>query len=178
MSINRQIELNMDQQSYSPFQTLIQKFASTLPGAWFFAHTAHHLDKLFLKLSGGRTTLVHVVSGLPAMMITTIGAKTGLPRTLPLVYIRNIENPSQLAIVASNLGQHHLPGWYYNLKAHPQAECMVDGQVQTYVAREVFDEEYARFWRYTLETYYGYRMYQQHAGRHIPIFVLTPVEHP
>jgi deazaflavin-dependent oxidoreductase (nitroreductase family) len=167
----------MSQRSYSLFQILVQKFASTRPGAWFFARTAHHLDKLFLGLSGGRTTLVQIVSGLPAMMITTTGAKSGLPRTLPLVYIRDVEITDRFAIVASNLGQHQLPAWYYNLKAHPQAACMIDGQVQTYVAREVFDEEYARFWRYTLETYYGYRMYQQHAGRRIPIFVLTPVEH-
>jgi deazaflavin-dependent oxidoreductase (nitroreductase family) len=168
----------MSQRSYSPFQSLVQKFASTRLGVWFFAHTAHHLDKLFLRLSGGRTTLVHIVSGLPAMLITTTGAKSGLPRTVPLVYIRDMENTNQIAVVASNFGQHHLPGWYYNLKAHPRAVCMIDGQVQSCVAREVYDAEYARFWGYTQETYYGYRMYQQHAGRRIPIFVLTPVEHP
>jgi deazaflavin-dependent oxidoreductase (nitroreductase family) len=168
----------VSQRSYSPFQTLVQKFASTRPGAWFFARTAHHLDKLFLRLSGGRTTLVHIVSGLPAMIITTTGAKSGLPRTLPLVYIRDLENTGRFAIIASNLGQHHHPGWYYNLKAHPQAVCMIDSHVQTYIAREVFDDEYNRFWRYTLETYYGYLIYQQRARRCIPIFVLTPVEHP
>ena len=112
------------------------------------------------------------------MMITTTGAKSGLPRTVPLVYIRDIENNGQFAIVASNLGQHHLPGWFYNLKAHPLAACRIDGRDQTYVAREVFDEEYTRFWGYALETYYGYKMYQQNAGRRIPIFVLTPLEQP
>ena len=167
----------MSQQSYSPFQILVQKFASTRPGAWFFARTAHHLDKLFLRLSGGRTTLVQIVSGLPALMITTTGAKSGSPRTVPLVYIRDVENTGQFAIIASNLGQHQLPAWYYNLKAHPRATGIIDRQVETYITHEANDEEYARFWQVATEIYPGYQLYQKRVGkRRIPIMVLTVEE--
>jgi deazaflavin-dependent oxidoreductase (nitroreductase family) len=123
------------------FQSMVQRFASTPLGAWFFARTAHHLDRLFFKLNRGSIPLVSIVSGLPAMLITTTGAKSKLPRSLHLVFIRDKEDGSRLAVVASNLGQPHNPGWYYNLKAHPQAVCTIDGYTKSYIAHEAFAEE-------------------------------------
>ena len=159
------------------FQSIIQKFAATPPGAWFFARTAHHLDRLFLKLTRSSRPLVSIVSGLPAMLITTTGAKSNLPRSLHLVFIRDKEDGSRLAVVASNLGQLHNPGWYYNLKAHPLAVCTIDGQTRSYIAHEAYDEEYDRFWQYAVDTYDGYQVYQQRAGkRKLPILVLVPQE--
>jgi deazaflavin-dependent oxidoreductase (nitroreductase family) len=166
--------VNVAKRSYSRFQSMVQKFASTRIGAWFFAHAAHRLDKIFLKLNGGKKTLVNIVSGLPAMIMITTGAKSGLPRTLPLVYISDVDDPNRLAVIASNFGHAHNPGWYYNLKANPTAVCSIDGDTKAYHAHEAEGVEYDRFWQLASQTYFGYQVYKQRAGRRIPIMVLTP----
>lgn len=168
-------------QRYSVFQRLIQKFAATQVGAWFFARSAHRLDKLFLKLTGGKSTLVSIVSGLPALVITTTGTKSGMPRTLTLVFIRDGQDATRVALVASNFGQSHRPGWYYNLKANPRTICTVEGKTMAYLAHEAQGEEYDRWWKCTTRTFYGYQVYRERAeraGRNIPIMVLTPDVQP
>jgi len=162
---------------YSLFNSLIQKFASSRPGAWFFARTLHHFDRVFLKLSGGRTTMTSILAGLPVVILTTVGAKSKLPRTLPLLCIRDERSPDTFAIVASNWGQHHYPAWYYNLKANPRATCSVRGQAGEYVAHEAAGEEYEKFWDCAEDTHVGYPLYKQRAThRRIPIMVMTPVK--
>jgi len=72
----------------------------------------HHFDHVAFKLSGGRATLTSALAGLPVVHLTTTGAKSGLPRTLPLLCIRDERNPDTFALVASNWGQTHYPAWY------------------------------------------------------------------
>jgi deazaflavin-dependent oxidoreductase (nitroreductase family) len=162
----------MEKHRVSIFQSLVQKFATTRPGAWLFRHTAHHLDRAYMKLTGSRKTLVTLVAGLPAMIVTTTGAKSGLPRSLPLVALRNPDDESQLVLVASGFGKHRFPGWYHNLKAHPHAVCSLDGKSQAYQAREAVGEEYDIYWRMAVQLYPGYEAYRRRAGRRIPIMVL------
>lgn len=120
-------------------------------------------------------TLTHYLSGLPVVLLTTTGARSGLPRSIPLAYIRDPNDPDLFAVIASNLGQPHHPAWYYNLKANPHAKGAIENQVKAYIAHEAKDEEYARFWQYASEIYLGFPLYQQRAGeRHIPIMVLAP----
>ncbi len=165
----------MQAHRYSALHSAIQAFAASRPGAWFFARTAHHLDRLVLALSGGRTTLGALLTGLPTVVLTTTGARSGLPRTLPLVYVRDVREPGTFALIASNWGQRHYPAWYFNLKAHPQATCSIGGHGADYVAHEASGEEYERFWQYAAATYRGYPLYKQRvAGRRIPIMVMTP----
>jgi len=153
----------------------MQRLAASPPGACFYARTLHHLDKIVLKLSGGHMTLTSLVARLPVVMVTTIGAKSGKPRTSPLLCIRDKSDPTTFALIASNWGQRHYPAWYFNLKANPHATCSIASQAGSYVAREAVGEEYERLWRYAAETYLGYPLYQQRAGgRRIPILVMTP----
>jgi deazaflavin-dependent oxidoreductase (nitroreductase family) len=169
------MEVNMAKRRYSLFNSFIQKLASSRPGSWFFARTLHRMDGIFLKVSNGRMTMTHLLSGLPMVILTTTGAKSGLPHTWPLACICDPNDPKLFAIIASNWGQHHHPSWYFNLRANPRATGVIDGQVKTYLAHEANDEEYARFWQYASETYLGFPLYKQRAGkRHIPIMVLTP----
>lgn len=157
-------------------QLLMQKIASSRPGAWFLARTQHHLDRLFFRLSGGRTTLAGLLTGLSVVVVSTTGAKTGLTRTIPLLCIQDDSNPQQFAIVASNFGQTHHPAWYHNLRANPRARCSLDGNTADYLAHEASGAEYDRFWAYALATYMGFPHYQRRVGgRHIPILVMTPV---
>lgn len=165
----------MTSKKYAPFNTLMQKIATTRPGAWFYSRTLPSLDRLILKVSSGRTNLTRLVTGLPVVFITTTGARSGLARSLPLLYIQDRHDPASFAIIASNWGQKHDPDWYHNLKANPRAVCTIQGHAQEYSAREASGEEYERFWQAAVDTYFGYSTYKQRVGkRHIPIFILTP----
>lgn len=159
-------------------QASIQALSSTAVGAWLLARVLRYLDRFALRLSGGRRTLTSMLAGLPVVQVTTTGARTGKPRTSALVPIRDRSNPERFALVASNFGQHHFPAWYFNLKKNPRAVCSVDGQTRNYVANEAGGDEYERFSKYATETYAGYALYRQRAGRRIPIMVMEPEPKP
>jgi deazaflavin-dependent oxidoreductase (nitroreductase family) len=162
---------------HSPFFALIHKLAASRPGSWFSARILHHLDRLVFYLSSGRVTLTSLIAGLPVVVVTTTGAKSGKPRATPLLGIRDRSDPTTFALVASNWGQRHYPAWYFNLRANAGATCSVAGEVGEYVAHEAVGEEYERFWRYAAETYLGYPLYQPRVGgRRIPIMVMTPLK--
>ncbi len=162
---------------YSAFHSLMQGIAASKPGAWFFARTLHHLDRIWFRLSGGRTTLTGILAGLPVVVVTTIGAKSGLPRTWPLLGVRDHAHPGAFALIATNWGQRHYPAWYFNLKANPKADCSIEGQSGSYLAHEASGEEYERLWRSAAEAYLGFPLYKKRiSGRRIPIMVMRPVK--
>ena len=115
----------MGQLHYRPnvAQRSIHIITRTKAGSRLLARTLHHLDRPMLRLSHGRYSLTSALAGLPVVMVTTIGAKSGQPRQLPLVAIPDGEN---VILIASNFGQHHHPAWYYNLHAHPQARESIE----------------------------------------------------
>lgn len=161
----------------SPLRTAIQKFASSRPGAWTFSHILPAIDRYFLRLTGESRSCTSMIMGLPVLKLTTTGAKSGLPRETPLVFIRDEEEPDQFAIIASNFGQQRNPAWYYNLRANPRAKCTIAGSTGEYIAHEAGGEEYDRFWRYAELTYAGYPVYKARAGeRRIPVIVMRPVQ--
>jgi len=154
----------------------MQKFVSTRAGSWFGSRTLPHFDRLFLKLSDGRTNMTAILGGAPIVVVTSIGAKSGLPRTHPLICIWDQDNPDTFALIASNWGKKHYPAWYFNLKANPRVTCTIDGQDGEYVAHQAEGEEYKRFWQYAEAVYRGYPNYKQRVGdRDVPIMVMTPV---
>ncbi len=159
---------------YSPFHVFVQRMASTAAGSWFLGRVLRYLDRVTLLLSGGRLTLTVLLSGLPVVMVTTTGTRTGRPRTQPLAPIFDARASGRFALIASNWGQHRFPSWYYNLKKNPRASCSMDGRTEICVAREAAGEEYDRFWACATEAYLGYRLYRQRAGRRIPIMVMEP----
>ena len=166
----------MNKKPLTTTQRFMQKIAASKPGAWFMARTQHHLDRIIFKLSGGRTTLAGMLTGIPVVVLANKGAKSGLIRTIPLLCIIDEEQPSTLALVASNFGQLHNPAWYYNLKANPEATCTLDGISRSYIAREAKGEEYEKFWNCALDVYIGFPSYKLRAGdRHIPIMLMEPV---
>lgn len=131
------------------------------------------MDRTLLKLTIKRTTLTSVLSGLPVVVVTTVGAKSGVARTVPLACIRDERDPNSFALVASNWGQDHHPAWYFNLRACPRATCLISGRTGEYVAHEATGEEYERFWQRATDAYIGFPAYRQRAGnRHIPIMVM------
>ncbi len=153
-------------------QRFLHFIPKSKPGSWFFARTLHHLDRPILRLTGGRQSMTNMLSGLPVVTVTTIGAKSGQPRSLPLVAIPDGED---VILIASNYGQKHHPAWYYNLHAYPEAQLTYTGKTVAYHARETDGEERERCWQRAVDLYSGYASYKARAGhRQIGVFLLTP----
>jgi deazaflavin-dependent oxidoreductase (nitroreductase family) len=153
------------------FHRAMRNFAATKVGSAVFRPTAHHLDVVAAKLTGGRRTFAEIVTGIPAVLLTTVGAKSGESRT---VAVYGIPHPEGLAVIASNWGGTRHPAWYHNLKANPQATVSVGGETWHAVARPATSGERDEIWAKGLELYPGWRKYEARAGeRHIEAFVLS-----
>ena len=151
-------------------QRLIRSMAASGPGSFFFARVLHHIDRPVFKLTRGRHTLASLLSGLPVVMLTTTGARSGRERTVPVL---GLPTPGGLAVIASNYGQKKHPAWYHNLRANPQGRVTVDGATRSFSARIAEDEERARIWEQGLQVYPGWSQYEKRAPhRRIAVFVL------
>lgn len=147
------------------------QFLAWRPISWFMARVLHHVDALMLRLSGGKLTFAQI-SGLPIIELTTTGAKTGKERTLPLT---GLPDGGKYALIASNFGQDHHPGWYYNLKANPECIVKKDGKTDVFIAREADEDENQYYYDMAISYYIGYAAYKQRAGnRKIPVMILEP----
>jgi deazaflavin-dependent oxidoreductase (nitroreductase family) len=155
------------------FHRAMRRFIATKVGGTLFRPTAHHADRLANRLTGGRLSVSRIVTGLPAVMLTTIGAKSRQPRT---VAVFPIPHPEGLAVIASNFGGAKHPAWYHNLKANPHATVSVEGDTWDAVARIAAPRERDEIWAKGLDIYPGWRKYETRAGdRHIEAFVLGRV---
>jgi deazaflavin-dependent oxidoreductase (nitroreductase family) len=155
------------------FQRWLRRFAASGPGSWFFARVAHRIDKPMHRLTKGRHTFATLVSGLPVVMLTTTGAKSGKPRSVPVLAMPVDEG---LAVIASNYGQEHNPGWYYNLRANPDGEWSWRDARSRFRAVEVEGERRRQIWQQALKIYPGFNIYEKRAAhRHIHVFVLERV---
>ncbi len=111
------------------------------------------------------------LNGLPVIILTSLGARTGKVRKTPLM---RVEHDGQYAVVASLGGAPKHPVWYYNLTANPHVELQ-DGPVRRdYLAREVHGAERDIWWERAVAAYPDYAEYQKNTDRTIPVFVLTP----
>ena len=120
---------------------------------------------------GGR--VVGHAFGLPMLLLTTTGRKTGKPRTLPLMYWRDGEN---IALIASNGGSDTSPAWWLNLQSNPEARARIGERDIRVRARKGTEEERARLWREFSSRYPLYDWYQKRTTRPIPVVVLQPVD--
>jgi deazaflavin-dependent oxidoreductase (nitroreductase family) len=155
------------------FQRFLRRFAASGPGSWLFARVLHHIDRPVHRLTRGRYTLASLLAGIPVVMLTTTGARSGERRTVPVL---GIPSPDGLAIIASNFGQHRQPGWYHNLRANPEADIVVDGAPRHVRAVEAIGERRARVWQEGLRVYPGFDQYERRAShRQISVFILDPV---
>jgi deazaflavin-dependent oxidoreductase (nitroreductase family) len=148
----------------------MRRVAATGPGSWLFARVLHRIDRPVYKLTGGRHTFANLASGLPVVMLTTTGARTGVQRTVPVLGLPSADG---LAVIASNYGQPHHPAWYHNLRANPDGQVTVDGVTRAFRATEADGEARARIWQEGLKVYPGWTEYERRApNRQIAVFVL------
>jgi deazaflavin-dependent oxidoreductase (nitroreductase family) len=160
-------------QQANAVQRAIRRFASAGPGSWLFARVAHRIDRPIYRLTRGRNTFANLVSGIPVVMLTTTGARSGQRRTVPVLGLPTDEG---LVVIASNFGQRRHPGWYHNLRANPEGEVAVDGTTRRFRAVEAKGERRERIWQTGLKVYPGFSQYERRAShRDIAVFVLEPL---
>ena len=154
------------------FQRALRRFAASGPGSWLFARILDPLDRLTFRATKGEHLLSSMLSALPVAMVTTTGARSGQPRTVPLLALPTDDGP---AIIGSNYGKPKHPAWRHNLRANPDGEVDVEGRRWAYRAVEVEHERRERIWQRALLTYPGFAGYARRAApRRISVFVLEP----
>ncbi len=165
-------ELHFEVNDANAVQRVTQKVAASRPGAWFFQRTLPPIDKGLFRLTKGRVTVPGLMAGLPVIMITTTGAKTGKVRTMPLL---GIPIDDDMAIIGSNYGQKSTPGWVYNLRAKPEAIVVHGARSVEVTARSATDTEADRAFEAGAAFYGGFPKYRERAShREIEVFVLEP----
>jgi deazaflavin-dependent oxidoreductase (nitroreductase family) len=158
----------------NPLRRFVRVTAAWRPLSLFYARTLHHIDRAVYRLTRGRATFASWVAGLPIVMLTTTGAKSGRRHTLPLVAL---PEGDRLVVIASNYGQFRNPAWYHNLRANPHATVCFEGVTREVVARELEGEERERHYSRGIEIYPGWTQYRKRAShRQIPVLELSPAE--
>ena len=121
------------------------------------------------RLSRGR--VLGSVAGMPVLLLTTTGRRSGKARTTPLTFLRDAND---LVVVASNGGADRPPGWALNLQQTPRAVVEIGTDRLVVQARSASEEERERLWVVVTATYAGYARYQERTTRRIPVVLLTP----
>ena len=135
------------QRDKTPFDKLAQAFARTRLGGWLFVNVFPVIDRRLIPLTGGRLA---VAVGQPMLLLHTSGARSGQPRSTPLLYTQHGRG---YVVVASKAGADHHPAWYYNLRAHPGAVTIeVGGRHIPVRPREAEGAEREELWRLVNET--------------------------
>jgi deazaflavin-dependent oxidoreductase (nitroreductase family) len=156
----------------NPLRRFVRNAAATTPGSWVLARTLHHLDRVVYRLTRGRTTAASILSGLPVVMLTTTGARSGRRIASPIL---GLPDGDGYVIVGSNFGRPHHPAWVHNLRADPRAELKVNGTVRAVVAEEIEGEERERLMTAARDFYPGFSQYVRRAApRRIRVIRLIP----
>jgi deazaflavin-dependent oxidoreductase (nitroreductase family) len=123
------------------------------------------------EASGGERANTLLDTGLPIVVVTTRGKKSGKVRKMALM---RVEHDGAYALVASQGGAPTSPSWYHNLVADPDALVIQDGaESHDYVAHEAEGEERALWWERAVAAYPSYAEYQTKTTRVIPVLVAT-----
>jgi deazaflavin-dependent oxidoreductase (nitroreductase family) len=110
-------------------------------------------------------------NGVPTLLLTTTGRRTGLARTIAIIFGRDGDD---YLLVASKGGAPQHPDWYLNLTAKPEAEIQVRAERLRVVARTASEAEKPRLWRIMTEIWPNYDVYTTRTERVIPVVVLSP----
>src|SRR5215210_7463737 len=110
-----------------------ERFAQSKAGSWFYINVAMRVDRVLLPLSRGRFS---ISVGQQVGMLETVGAKSGEPRSIPLLFIRD-----GVVLIASMGGAPRHPAWLHNIRANPRVNFLgPGGTTGEYIARETEGE--------------------------------------
>jgi deazaflavin-dependent oxidoreductase (nitroreductase family) len=133
-----------------------------IQGLWWF-------HRQIYILTGGRVG--GRIAGMPVLLLTTRGRRSGGMRTVTLTYLPDGHN---FVVIASNGGAPRHPEWFQNLRAHSEAQVQIGRLVVSVTAREAGVNERERLWTQAVRAYRGYAAYQRRTSRRIPTVVLEP----
>ena len=122
------------------------------------------------KFEASNGAEANTLRGVPIILLTSVGAKTGALRKTPLM---RVEHDGQYAVVASQGGAPTHPVWYHNLEKNPHVELQDGADRADYDAHLAEGEERAVWWERAVAVWPDYAEYQKRTDREIPVFVLT-----
>ena len=126
------------------------------------------------EASGGTEANTLMDTGIPIIVMTTVGHKSGKVRKVPLM---RVEHEGEYGIIASKGGNPTHPGWYYNLLADPSVMIQDGPEPSAFIVREISGEERATWWERSAAVFAPFLEYETkaaEAGRVIPMFVAEP----
>ena len=156
----------------SAYDQAVRKLSQTRLGGWLFVNVLTHLDRRIMRWTNGRVSSALGTSfQAHALLLTSIGAKSGRERDIPLV---SIWDGDDIILIASQGGRPKHPAWYHNLKAHSECVVRMGGRRIDCTAHEAEGTERERLWRAAADFNPAFDGYAARAGRRIPVMVLTP----
>lgn len=137
----------------------------------FALKTMNNIHRALLKVSGGRVGWQ--AGKMPVFELTTIGRKSGQPRSVLLT--SPVQAGDAIVLVASRGGDDHHPAWFLNLRDNPDVEVTTKDATTKMTARVASDDERAELWPKVTAKYKTYAGYQEKTDREIPLVLLEPV---
>jgi len=140
-----------------------------------------HIWPVLNRMMKGHTVVYRATKGVighrvpfgpPMLLLDHVGAKSGVKRTSPLVYVKD---RGDVAVIASKGVNPQHPAWYHNLRANPEGKVCVKEDTRAFRAVEADGERRDRIWQEALKVYPGFETYEQRAShRRIAVWVLEP----
>lgn len=165
-------ELGIRAPGDSALGRVVRRMTATRPASWVLARTLRHADRLVHWVTRGRTSVTGGLAGLPTIFLTTTGARTGRARVAQLIAVPLGDD---LAVIGSNFGQGHHPGWVHNVAKDPHCTVNYRGNSVQAVARQLEGTEAEGVWATARDLYHAFAIYPELAGgRSIRVFALEP----
>lgn len=150
------------------YARMVNRISATRPGSWLVRNLAAKVDPLIFRATDGRFAITGRPT-LPMLSLTTIGRRSGEPRTVQLGYHRVDDD---LLVVASAMGQDRHPAWRHNLEANPDAEVRLRGETYPVTATLLSPDEKAVHWAAIKQTIPQMSTYEERTDREIGVFRL------
>jgi len=141
-------------------------------GLWYGINVAARIDPKLMRATGGRLSLTF--GAMPTVLLTAPGRRSGVERTVPLVYFTEGDD---VILMASSFGRPKLPAWYHNVMAADEVTLTAGGRSERYRAAEVEGPERDALYAKAKQVYEGYGMYEEKTAgiRRVPVLRLTQV---
>jgi deazaflavin-dependent oxidoreductase (nitroreductase family) len=163
-------ELGYAYEPANPLQRGVQAIVSSRVGAAVFSRTLHPMDKVAFRLSNGKATVASILGGVPVIMLTTTGRRSGRLRTMPLLGIPVGED---VAVIGTRFGRQSTPAWVYNLETDPSAQVTYRDRTVEVTARPADQAEFEAAFDMAATVYPGYGRYRDRiTSRDIRVFIL------
>jgi deazaflavin-dependent oxidoreductase (nitroreductase family) len=152
----------------------VRWLTATRSGAWLLSLTLRHIDRAVLRLTAGRSSFTSLAAGLPVIVLTSLGARSGRRRSTTMLGIPVGEG---LAVAGGDFGQPTIPQWTHNLHVHPEAEVGYHGRSVHVRARPATPIEAKAAIAAAIDVYPPFAIYVERCrNRPLPVFLLEPLE--